>query len=152
MSQRAEARVAEFSRLARERGLRLTHQRLEVFAEIARREDHPTAEAVYRAMRERVPTVSLDTVYRTLRLLHDWGLLDILGARAEGVRFDPQVEPHHHFVCTRCGHIYDFTSAELDALAIPAAARELGEVSAQRVEVRGICRACEQRGETAGEG
>ena len=60
-------------------GVKLTHQRLEILAELARSVDHPDAETIFRGVRERVAPISLDTVYRTLWLLHDLGLVTVLG-------------------------------------------------------------------------
>lgn len=93
-------------------------------------------------MKARLPTVSLDTVYRTLWLLDDLGLVASLGPRGEGLRFDPNLERHHHYVCVRCGLVRDFESAEFNALRMPAAVRGLGGVEGVRVEVRGVCRQC----------
>jgi Fur family peroxide stress response transcriptional regulator len=91
------------------------------------------------------PTVSLDTVYRTLWLLTDLGLLTTLGPRQDSVRFDANVEQHHHYVCTRCGLVRDFESAELNALTIPDTVKQLGRTMSAHVQVRGICRHCESR-------
>lgn len=137
-----ERRVARFREKARAAGVKLTHQRLEIFRAVASSLEHPSAEAVHRAVKATTPTVSLDTVYRTLWLLTDLGLLTTLGPRQGGVRFDPNVEPHHHFVCTRCGDVYDFESEALNALPLPAAVQRFGAVVSAHVEVRGICDAC----------
>jgi len=63
--------------------------------------------------------VSLDTVYRTLWMLNDLQLIATLGPRRESVRFDANLEPHHHYICVRCGLAKDFESGELNALASP---------------------------------
>ena len=123
-------------------GLKLTHQRLEILRELADNREHPDVETLFRAVRARVPTVSLDTVYRTLWTLHGLGLVTTLGARREGLRFDTNLDPHHHFVCVRCGLIRDVVSPALDATPIPAAVRELGGDLDVHVEIRGVCRAC----------
>lgn len=123
-------------------GVKLTHQRLEIFRALAASEAHPDAEAVFRQVRPRVPTVSLDTVYRTLWLLTELGLITTLGPRRDGIRFDPNLERHHHFVCVRCGAVRDFQSEALDALRLPEAVHALGEVREAQVEVRGVCAAC----------
>lgn len=141
---RVEQRLASWRAAAQEAGVKLTHQRLEVFRELAGSETHPDAEAVFRGVRERVPTVSLDTVYRTLWLLHDLGLVATLSPRSAGIRFDANAERHHHFVCVRCGLVRDVESRELDAVTIPEDLHELGEVLEARVEVRGICASCER--------
>ncbi|MBN1772364.1 MAG: transcriptional repressor [Deltaproteobacteria bacterium] len=126
-------------------GVKLTIQRLEIFRELAASADHPSAEAVFEALHARMPTVSLDTVYRTLWLLTDLGLVHTLGPRHESVRFDPKLERHHHFVCLRCGLVRDFESAELDALRVPASAARFGRVEATHVEVRGVCSGCARK-------
>jgi Fur family peroxide stress response transcriptional regulator len=135
-------RLDQFRAACRKAGVKLTHQRLEIFREIAASTEHPDAETVFRGVRARVPTVSLDTVYRTLWLLDGLGLITTLGPRRESVRFDPNLEHHHHYVCVQCGLAKDFESAELDVLTIPASVKKFGSVLATHVEVRGLCGDC----------
>ncbi len=137
-----EARLQQWSAAAKAAGVKLTHQRLEIFRELAANEGHPDADVVFRAVRERVPTVSIDTVYRTLWLLHELGQITTLGARRDGIRFDVNLERHHHFVCVQCGLVADFQSDDLNALVLPDAVRALGGVHEARVEVRGTCATC----------
>ena len=140
-------RVAQFKAIAKERGVKLTHQRLEIFREVASSLEHPDAETVFRAVRSRMPTVSLDTVYRTLWLLSDLGLVSTLGAPRESVRFDGNPRKHHHYVCVRCGLTRDFESAELHALRLPDTVEAFGSVLSTHIEVHGICEACAHRSE-----
>ncbi len=114
-----DGRLDRFRSAARDAGLKLTHQRLEVFREVASSLEHPDAESVFRAVRKRVPTVSIDTVYRALWMLTDLGLITTLGPRRESVRFDANLDQHHHYVCVRCGLTRDFECAELGALRVP---------------------------------
>jgi len=137
-----ERRVDRLKSASRSAGVKLTHQRLEIFREVASSLEHPDAEAVFRAVRRRVPTLSIDTVYRTLWMLNDLGLVTTLGPRRERVRFDANLDHHHHYVCTSCGLARDFVSADLDALGIPDAVRALGRVLVTQVEVRGVCIRC----------
>ena len=141
-SKEVEGRLERFKAAAKEAGIKLTHQRLQIFQAVASSLEHPSAEAVHRAVQATTPTVSLDTVYRTLWLLTDLGLLTTLGPRQDSVRFDANVENHHHYVCTRCGLVRDFESVDLDALAIPDAVNNFGHVASAQVEVRGICNRC----------
>jgi len=138
-------RLARFEAECDRAGIKLTHQRLEVFREVAGSEEHPDAETVFRSVRERVPTISLDTVYRTLWLLEDLGLVTTLGPKRERTRFDANMESHHHFVCERCGMIRDFESDEFDALEVPEDVAGIGSVDEMHVEVRGLCNECRQR-------
>ena len=138
-------RLEQFKAAAREAGVKLTHQRLEIFQAVASSVEHPSAEAVHRAVQATTPTVSLDTVYRTLWLLTDLGLLTTLGPRQGSVRFDANVENHHHYVCTRCGLVRDFESDDLEALKIPDTVNQFGQVVSAHVEVRGICGRCAKK-------
>jgi Fur family peroxide stress response transcriptional regulator len=137
-----QQRLERFEQVLRTAGVRLTPQRLEIFREVAQAGDHPDAETVFRRLRKRMPTVSLDTVYRTLWLLNDHGLITTLGTARERTRFDANLVRHHHFVCTRCGLTRDFYSEDLDDLQLPSAARAFGKIETTVVEVRGVCREC----------
>lgn len=143
-STHSEERLERWKAVVKEAGVKLTHQRLEIFRELAASDAHPDAEALFRAVQARVPTVSLDTVYRTLWLLHELGLVTTLGPRRDGIRFDPNPDRHHHYVCVRCGLVRDFESEELNRLRVPDAVGALGAVLDARVEVRGLCAACQQ--------
>jgi len=136
------ARMDRFRAACRDAGIKLTHQRMEIYREIASSIGHPDAETIYQAVRDRVPTVSLDTVYRTLWLMTELGLLTTLGSRHERVRFDANTNPHHHFVCTRCGRAFDFYHQDFDSLAVPESVHDFGEIVATHVEIRGVCAEC----------
>ena len=118
-NEKLNERIARFHTLAREAGIRLTHQRLEIFREVASSEEHPDAESVYRSVKRRMPTVSLDTVYRTLWMLTDLGIIGTLSGKRKSVRFDANIQPHHHFVCIRCGMTRDFEDPGYARLAAP---------------------------------
>lgn len=135
-------RLDHLKSVARKAGIKLTHQRLEIFRELAASEDHPDADAIFRAVQGRMPTVSIDTVYRTMWMLHDLGLVRTVGPERHSVRFDANLEQHHHYVCVRCGLVRDFASADLNALRVPDAVTALGSVTDAHVEVRGVCAKC----------
>lgn len=138
-------RAAQFTATAKAAGVKLTPQRVEVFREVASSLEHLDAETVFRAVHARMSTVSLDTVYRTLWMLRDLGLVSTLGSRRESVRFDANPKKHHHYICARCGMASDFEIAELHALRLPDAVRELGSVLSTHIEVRGICKRCAKK-------
>ena len=140
-----ERRIEVFKAAVKDAGIKLTHQRLEIFREVAGSLDHPDAETVFGGIRGRLPTASLDTVYRTLWLLGDLGLVRTLGPRHGSVRFDANLRPHHHYVCMRCGLSRDFESVALEAVRLPAAAKGFGSVVTMHVEVRGVCAGCAKR-------
>lgn len=139
---KVESRLEHLRAVAQRAGVKLTHQRLEIFRELVATEEHPDADAIFQAVKQRMPTVSLDTVYRTLWKLHDLGLVTTLGPRRDGVRFDANLERHHHYVCVRCGLVRDFESTALNSLCVPDAVKAFGSIADARVEVRGLCAKC----------
>jgi len=139
-----QERLTHFKEGLKLAGVKFTHQRLEIFKEVASSGEHPDAETIFRRVRQRMPSVSLDTVYRTLWLLVDLGLVNTLGPPREKMRFDANLKPHHHFVCMKCGLTRDFYSPELDQLPIPDEVQTLGAMKLAQVEVKGICVRCAQ--------
>jgi Fur family peroxide stress response transcriptional regulator len=139
---KVEHRLEHLKAVAKKAGVKLTHQRLEIFRELAATVAHPDADSIFRAVQHRMPTVSVDTVYRTLWMLHDLGLIATVGPQRDGVRFDANLEQHHHYVCVRCGLVRDFESADLNALRVPDAVKEFGSIADAHVEVRGVCANC----------
>ena len=142
-----ERQMEHFEQVCRSAGVKLTHQRIEIFREIGQNGDHPDAETVYRGVRKRIPTMSLDTVYRTLWLLSDLGLVTTLGPSRDRTRFDANLRRHHHFVCRRCGLTRDFYSDAFDELRLPQSVKTLGSVETTHVEARGVCRKCNTKEE-----
>jgi Fe2+ or Zn2+ uptake regulation protein len=126
----------------RARGQRVTPQRLMVADVVATMDGHATAETIFRAVAERMPGVSLPTVYATLELLEDLGHVRRVATDRGAVVYDPRVDEHHHLACRRCGAIVD-VAAPVEADALLAAARSAG-FAPDRTEVviRGLCAAC----------
>ncbi|MBT8357013.1 MAG: transcriptional repressor [Deltaproteobacteria bacterium] len=137
-----ENRMARFNEACRKAGAKLTHQRMEIFREVAQTGDHPDVEKVYQRVRQRISMISLDTVYRTLWWLKGLGLITTLGPPRERARFDANLKRHHHFVCVKCGLTQDFYSDELDRLKLPESVQSIGQVETTQVEVKGVCRKC----------
>lgn len=140
-----DRRMRALTKVLRKAGFKVTPQRMAIFREAARTDEHPDAETIFKRVRTRMPTVSLDTVYRTLGLLEKANLIWKVGTVRGRARFDANMAQHHHFVCSECGRIRDFQSRALDKLKVPREARSLGVVSSLRVQVRGICSACAAR-------
>ena len=137
-----EQHLAHFREVCTNEGLKLTYQRIEVFEEVVGSRDHPDAETIFNRVRDRLPTVSLDTIYRTLWMLNAVGLITTVGPPREKVRFDADVTPHHHFVCSRCGAVYDINCPELGPVEAPNHIEGVGQVQSVRLELRGLCRQC----------
>ena len=144
MISRIDATLKRLEEECRKAGARVTQQRREVLRVLAATDTHPDAQTVLRRVRKRMPTISFDTVYRTLSFLEEHGLIDRVYTTGERARFDGNVTPHHHFICTRCGRIFDFESSELDRMAFPAAITAIGHPASKELQVLGTCNACEE--------
>jgi Fe2+ or Zn2+ uptake regulation protein len=103
----------------RERGMRVTPQRIVIHRELCGHSQHMTAEQVLGRVSDVLPGTSLPTVYSTLELLEGLGLVRRVGTGNGALVFDSRVEPHAHTVCRRCGAMADLegTAAPEDALA-----------------------------------
>jgi Fe2+ or Zn2+ uptake regulation protein len=129
---------SELTRLLREQGLKVTPQREAVFRALGGNVDHPTAESVHAAVTAEMPNVSLRTVYQVLNDLAGMGEIHALELGTGAARFDPNVDTHHHLVCTVCGKVRD---VYVDPVAAPVTA--LGfTVDSAEVVFRGRCDDC----------
>lgn len=100
----------------REKGFKVTTQRLAICKYILSRSDHPTAEQIYQELRDKYPTISLGTIYKTLHLLKKLGLIQELGFNEGSVRYDPDMELHINMVCSKCGKISDYKAENVEKL------------------------------------
>ena len=124
--------------LFRARGLKVTPQREAVFRVLDGNVDHPTADAVHAVVTATMPTVSLRTVYQVLNDLALMGEIQSLDVGTGAARFDPNVDRHHHAVCSSCGKVRD-----VPAEPGPAPPTFDGfHIDRAEVVYRGRCRAC----------
>jgi Fur family peroxide stress response transcriptional regulator len=124
-------------------GLRMTAQRRQVFDVLLDERDHPTATEVFLRTKQRMPSISLATVYNCLETLVGCGLVRQVHIDREPTRYCPNLQEHGHFVCTECGEV---TDVELDTRRsnrkpfwrLP----EGFSVSSVEVNLRGCCAKC----------
>jgi Fur family peroxide stress response transcriptional regulator len=145
VQKRGKVDLEAFRRECRERGLRITPQRIAVFETVAGLGSHPSAEEVYRRVSERIPNISFDTVHRTLRTFAELGIIEFVETVSGIKRYDPVTEQHHHLHCIRCGKILDFFHTDFDDLRIPAIVKKDFQVLRSRVSVSGICGECREK-------
>jgi Fur family ferric uptake transcriptional regulator len=139
--------VAETSQdlpgLLERNGVRATARRLEVLEELARERDDVTAQELWSRLRERDARTGLATVYRTLALLSEKGVVDVLSHHGgEQCYRLCGVEHHHHLLCERCHRVVEVHECGLDDW-VTAAAKQHGFVATDhRVEIVGVCAEC----------
>ena len=131
----------DLSTALRSRGMRVTPQRVVLHRALRELDRHVTADELLDSVADRLPNVSLPTIYATLELLEELGMVRRV-QRAGTTLFDPRVDSHHHLICTVCGSIEDLDS-ELDTATLERAAAKSG-FEQERIEavVHGRCASC----------
>jgi len=129
----------------REAGRRLTSQRCLILDVLRESDDHLDAEAVHGKAKRRAPDISLATVYRTLTLLEELGLVEEhrLG-EGHGHYEAVQDEPHYHFTCRRCGKVLEFDTPLVSRIARELAEREGLRVTKAHLHFLGYCQHCRE--------
>lgn len=124
--------------------MKVTPQRACIFKVLHDNDHHPSAEAVFAQAQRQMPTMALKTVYQTLNDLAEMGQIQQLDLGTGAARFDPNIEPHSHLVCTSCGTVRDLY-VDLSTLDVPASQLQGFAVGSAEVIFRGRCLACRAR-------
>jgi len=139
-------RLGQMIRVLKEKGHRLTPQRLAVLKILAKSVDHPSVETIYQTVRANFPTTSLATIYNTVNLLKDAHEVLELGFANLSSRYDGNKPyPHPHAICTGCGEIVDPECASLEGLAQEMASQTGFHITHHQVFFFGLCRKCQGR-------
>ena len=139
-----EERIDFLRTMCKLKGMRVTPQRIEIYKQVANSCEHPDAETVYEAVKEKMPNVSVDTVYRTLASLEDMDMIFRVDNQLPKARFDADKTPHHHFLCVKCNEVYDIFIEPDEKIELPKNAERFGEIKDINVQIRGICNKCLQ--------
>lgn len=136
----------QFRELALKHGLAVTHQRQVIYGAVISSHGHHSPESVYAAVKRRIPSISLATVYNNLRLFIESGLLREVTPHASTLRVDGNLEPHHHLVCSRCKTVQDIDGDFVDFKKLLRQVRDGFDLTQPVVEVFGLCRRCRAKG------
>jgi Fe2+ or Zn2+ uptake regulation protein len=136
------SRTAEALRAA---GYRVTSQRLLIHQTLVELDRHVGAEELLEAVEERLPSVSLPTVYASLDALEEAGLVRRVAAGRGRALFDSRPVDHHHIVCRRCGAVQDLDARVSLDRAVDLAAGRGFEVDGAEIVVHGLCPTCARR-------
>lgn len=132
--------VAKF----RDRGLKITPQRIAIFHALQKKINHPSADEIFRSIRLEYPSISLTTVYKTLETLREIGEIHELHVSKERVLYDPKNEPHHHLICLKCSHIADVPGSQVVELKAPKPLSHKFSLIYYRVHFYGFCGRCKR--------
>ena len=133
---------AELASALRARGQRVTSQRLILHRALNELDRHATADEVLRAAEDRLPNLSLPTVYATLELFEQLGMVRRLATGSGAVLWDPRTEPHQHFACRGCGRVLDLDVPARVRAALDAARHAGYTPESAQVLVVGLCDRC----------
>lgn len=123
-------------------GIRPSVQRLAIFEYVRKSKQHPTAEVVYEALRDELGSLSLTTVYNTLKLFVDAGLIMMLTIDDTFRCFDGDCSAHAHFRCDKCGKIVDFEIKKEYKTLVNGL--EGYEITDAQLYLKGICPECKK--------
>ena len=131
--------LSRLEQLCLDKGLKMTDQRRVISRVLSAATDHPDVEQVYRRAADIDAKISIATVYRTVRLLEDAGVIERLDFGDGRARFEEtREEHHHHLINVQTGEVIEFNSDELEAVK-QRIARELGfELLGHRLELYGV--------------
>lgn len=122
-----------------EKGLRLTEQRRVVAAVLEQAHDHPDVEELYRRASVLDPNISLATVYRTVKLFEDWGLLEKHEFGDGRARYETADRDHHdHLIDLNSGQVIEFVDSEIEKLQKKIATRLGYTLKGHRLELYGV--------------
>ena len=124
---------------------KLTPQRDAVFQVILAREDHPTANEIFEAARQRLPTISYATVYNSLHYLKEAGLVHEIKFGDSASRYDRETDRHDHAICNSCGKLVDFDLPQTAELMQAAARKSRFKPESVQLTLRGLCADCRER-------
>jgi len=138
--------VAEKARrLLKAEGKRMTHQRELLLRTLEEANGHLDAEELFLLARERDPRLSLSTVYRTLNVLKEVGLVEELHLGEEHHHYEvTSPAEHHHLICTRCGAVIEFESELIEQMKSEVAEKHGFEISGMHVDLMGLCAGCRE--------
>lgn len=122
--------------------LKYSRQRESIKSCLMARSDHPTADTVYAAIREKYPRISLGTVYRNLNLLVELGEAQKLACGDGKDHFDGDTSPHYHFVCKCCGAVSDLDLTPLEGVTEKAQETFPGRIDSHTTYFYGCCPNC----------
>lgn len=134
--------MEKIKEILKEKGVNPSIQRIKILKSLINNKCHPTAKDIYKKISKEIPTLSKTTVYNTVKLFADKGILQTLRIKEDETRYDIKVKHHPHFKCKKCGNLYDIDE-ELEV-------KDKKKIDGHLIEEKsisywGICRNCRKR-------
>ncbi|MEB2309705.1 MAG: transcriptional repressor [Candidatus Brocadia sapporoensis] len=122
--------------------MKITPQRLMIFKVLENNTSHPSAENVYKKVREIYPSVSFTTIYKTLETLRELGEVKEFIIDNNRKHYDPNTNTHHHIICSSCKKILDVFEDFSSYIKLPDVIKKDYTVSGFQIFFHGICKEC----------
>ena len=133
----------DFRRCCKERGLAFTFQRQVIYEAVVDSREHPTPELIYEQVRQRIPSISLGTIYKNVKTFLESGVLKEVTLHHGTLRLESNMTPHHHLVCSSCKAIFDIDESAVGPVPFPKTKLPTGfSIKQCRVEFTGVCKSC----------
>jgi len=134
--------ITEFIQKCKTNALSVTPQRLAIYKALLIDKSHPNPECVYNSIKPDFPTISLATVYKTLETFEKNHIISVVTPLHETVRYDAEIEHHHHVVCIKCKKVMDIKDPELEKIKIPDIVKVGNQVLDYNIQFNVICDSC----------
>lgn len=134
--------IKDISRFLSERGIKPSYQRVRILERLLGEHNHPTVNDIYMDLIEEIPSLSKTTVYNTLNLFLENGIVRSFSTDSNEARYDIDRHSHGHFICLSCKKIYDF---DLEEWEFPEFVLGDVDVTEREITLRGICTICKMK-------
>jgi len=121
----------------------MTRQRQVILEELRATDQHPSAEDLYGRVKQKLPRISLGTVYRNLEILTDLGEIQTIALAGSMKRFDGMPQNHYHMRCMHCDRLVDAPMEVIDSLERALQRKTEFRILNHQLEFTGICLACQ---------
>ncbi len=135
----------DFRYICERYGLTATYQRQVIYETVMSLPGHPSPEVIYEKAKERIPSISLATVYKNIRTFLESGVFQEVSFHHGSLRVEANRRPHHHLVCMRCRSIMDLDANDVEPVPLKAQVPSGFQVQRFAVDVLGICEDCSKQ-------
>ncbi|MBP2632571.1 MAG: perR 1 [Firmicutes bacterium] len=131
--------------LLREKGFKVTPQRLAIYDVLYNTTEHPSAEVIFNQLQPHYPTMSLATVYKTIEILREIGLVQVLNVGEDSFRYDANTENHPHVRCMVCKRVDDIFEVDTSEFVAKVAQKTAYQLTGQQFYFYGVCPDCQTK-------
>lgn len=131
--------------ILREKGFKATPQRLAVYDALSSTKSHPNAEMLYNMLQPSYPTMSLATVYKTMDIFAELGLIQVLNVGEDSYRYDAETASHPHIRCIECNRVDDIFDFQAEGLMSEVGAQTGYQLTGRQLYFFGRCPECQKK-------